>query len=246
LEKNITGQPGVAVTQESARSKSYSQSTPNRRLSTSFNLRKSIIPSSESQDISADDVPSGTKSIESAPNFISMHNLIEKMDSLSSLSPTSSQPIKAPPRRDSTSKLSALQAGLSASMPEASRERPRDALWPMSPIDDQSASQNQSSSLTYNQLQQNQLQSQLNQQQQPSQTHRRILFMAELSALEYFIVRHVAVVKMQPFVADQYSTSELLDMIRNRKTTFWNKLFSSFKSTKKPKGIICTCTTIFI
>jgi hypothetical protein len=62
---------------------------------------------------------------------------------------------------------------------------------------------------------------------------RRILYLAELSALEYFIVRHVAVLKMHPLVQEQYTMTELLDVIRNRKVSFWSRIFSTFKNNKK-------------
>ncbi|KAI1828085.1 RhoGAP-domain-containing protein [Xylaria intraflava] len=68
-------------------------------------------------------------------------------------------------------------------------------------------------------------------------------FFSELSGLEYFIVRHVAVLTMQPMLESEFSLEELLGLIEARKPpTFWNKFGKAFgkndtrKSAKK-KGI---------
>ncbi|KAJ2982295.1 hypothetical protein NUW58_g6475 [Xylaria curta] len=68
-------------------------------------------------------------------------------------------------------------------------------------------------------------------------------FFSELSGLEYFIVRHVAVSTMQPMLEPEFSLDELLGLIEARKPpTFWNKFGKAFgktdtrKSTKK-KGV---------
>jgi hypothetical protein len=68
-------------------------------------------------------------------------------------------------------------------------------------------------------------------------------FFSELSGLEYFIVRHVAVLTMQPMLEPEFSLEELLGLIEARKPpTFWNKFGKAFgktdtrKSAKK-KGI---------
>ncbi|KAI1174981.1 rho-type GTPase-activating protein 1 [Nemania sp. FL0916] len=68
-------------------------------------------------------------------------------------------------------------------------------------------------------------------------------FFSELSGLEYFIVRHVAVLTMQPMLEHEFSLEELLGLIEARKPpTFWNKFGKAFgkadtrKSAKK-KGI---------
>ncbi|KAI1322190.1 RhoGAP-domain-containing protein [Xylariaceae sp. FL0255] len=68
-------------------------------------------------------------------------------------------------------------------------------------------------------------------------------FFSELSGLEYFIVRHVAVLTMQPMLEPDFTLEELLGLIEARKPpTFWNKFGKAFgkndtrKSAKK-KGI---------
>ncbi|KAI0486232.1 rho-type GTPase-activating protein 1 [Xylaria cf. heliscus] len=68
-------------------------------------------------------------------------------------------------------------------------------------------------------------------------------FFSELSGLEYFIVRHVAVLTMQPLLEQEFSLEELLGLIEARKPpTFWNKFGKAFgkndtrKNTKK-KGV---------
>ncbi|KAI0817476.1 rho-type GTPase-activating protein 1 [Xylaria sp. FL0064] len=68
-------------------------------------------------------------------------------------------------------------------------------------------------------------------------------FFSELSGLEYFIVRHVAVLTMQPMLEHEFSLEELLGLIEARKPpTFWNKFGKAFakndtrKSAKK-KGV---------
>jgi hypothetical protein len=66
-------------------------------------------------------------------------------------------------------------------------------------------------------------------------------FFSELSGLEYFIVRHLAVLTMQPMVGDEFPLEELLSFIELRKpTTFWKNISKAFKNEKKPikkKGV---------
>ncbi|KAI8632088.1 RhoGAP-domain-containing protein [Xylariaceae sp. FL1651] len=68
-------------------------------------------------------------------------------------------------------------------------------------------------------------------------------FFSELSGLEYFIVRHVAVLTMQPMLEPEFSIEELLGLIEARKPpTFWNKFGKAFgktdtRKTAKKKGI---------
>ncbi|KAI1437534.1 RhoGAP-domain-containing protein [Xylaria sp. CBS 124048] len=68
-------------------------------------------------------------------------------------------------------------------------------------------------------------------------------FFSELSGLEYFIVRHVAVLTMQPMLESEFTLEELLGLIEAKKPpTFWNKFGKAFgkndtrKSAKK-KGV---------
>lgn len=58
-------------------------------------------------------------------------------------------------------------------------------------------------------------------------------YFSELSALEYFIVRHVAVIAMQPMLEGHFTMEELLNLIETRKPTFWNKMGKAFKNDGK-------------
>ncbi|MCJ1314505.1 hypothetical protein MMC25_008187 [Agyrium rufum] len=66
-------------------------------------------------------------------------------------------------------------------------------------------------------------------------------FFSELTALEYFIVRHIAVLQMQPLLEGHFNLEELLGLIESRKPTFWNKFGRAFKNDKakasKKKGV---------
>ena len=60
-------------------------------------------------------------------------------------------------------------------------------------------------------------------------------FFSELSALEYFIVRHVAVLSMQPLLEGDFTMDELLGMIETRKPTFWGKVSRALRNDGKVK-----------
>ncbi|KAF4977423.1 hypothetical protein FZEAL_6052 [Fusarium zealandicum] len=67
-------------------------------------------------------------------------------------------------------------------------------------------------------------------------------FFSELSGLEYFNVRHLAVLTMQPMIEQEFSLEELLSFIESRKqATFWKNLGKAFKNDKgkgiKKKGV---------
>ncbi|PHH86725.1 hypothetical protein CDD83_9828 [Cordyceps sp. RAO-2017] len=67
-------------------------------------------------------------------------------------------------------------------------------------------------------------------------------FFPELSGLEYFNVRHLAVLTMQPMVEQEFALDELLGFIESRKqATFWKNLGKAFKNDKsksvKKKGV---------
>jgi hypothetical protein len=62
-------------------------------------------------------------------------------------------------------------------------------------------------------------------------------YFSELSALEYFIVRHVAVIAMQPLLEGHFTMEELLNLIETRKPTFWNKMGKAFKNEGNKKGV---------
>ena len=64
----------------------------------------------------------------------------------------------------------------------------------------------------------------------PSQNYpveRTKRFFSELSGLEYFIVRHVAVLQMQPLLEGHFNLEDLLSLIELKKQNFWNKLFKN-------------------
>ena len=58
-------------------------------------------------------------------------------------------------------------------------------------------------------------------------------YFSELSGLEYFIVRHIAVLQMQPLLEGHFNLDNLLGLIETRKQTFWNKFFN--KNVEKGK-----------
>ncbi|KAI9798842.1 MAG: hypothetical protein M1825_004965 [Sarcosagium campestre] len=61
-------------------------------------------------------------------------------------------------------------------------------------------------------------------------------YFSELSALEYFIVRHVAVLSMEPLVEGHFNLEELLELIESRKPTFWGKFGKAFKNDGRKGG----------
>ncbi|KAH8093809.1 RhoGAP-domain-containing protein [Cristinia sonorae] len=68
-----------------------------------------------------------------------------------------------------------------------------------------------------------------------------IPFIAELSTLELAIVRHCAVLVLQrSALRDQFDLNEILELLENKKPTFWNKFFKAGndkKSDKKKAGV---------
>ncbi len=59
-------------------------------------------------------------------------------------------------------------------------------------------------------------------------------YFSELSGLEYFIVRHLAVLTMQPMVENDFTLEELLGFIESRKPpTFWKNIGKAFKNDGK-------------
>ncbi|CAG8900543.1 unnamed protein product [Penicillium salamii] len=65
---------------------------------------------------------------------------------------------------------------------------------------------------------------------EPTRTKR---YFSELTALEYFIVRHVAVLQMEQLVEGHFQMEELLSLIESRKPTIWNIFGRAFKDGKK-------------
>jgi hypothetical protein len=61
-------------------------------------------------------------------------------------------------------------------------------------------------------------------------------YFSELSALEYFIVRHVAVLSMEPLLEGHFNLEELLSLIESRKPTKWNIFGRAFNKENKKAG----------
>lgn len=57
-------------------------------------------------------------------------------------------------------------------------------------------------------------------------------YFSELSALELFIVRHIAVMSLEPLVKEHFNLEELLELIETRKGGFWGKFGKAFKPPK--------------
>ena len=70
-----------------------------------------------------------------------------------------------------------------------------------------------------------------------------VKYFSELSALEYFIVRHIAVLALDTLLGDAFNLEELLELIETRKGTIWEKFGKAFRSgggdkkNVKKKGI---------
>lgn len=58
-------------------------------------------------------------------------------------------------------------------------------------------------------------------------------YFSELTALEYFIVRHVAVLSMEPLLDGFFNQEELLDLIETKRPTFWSKFGKAFAPKEK-------------
>jgi hypothetical protein len=62
-------------------------------------------------------------------------------------------------------------------------------------------------------------------------------YFSELTALEYFIVRHLAVLSMESLLTGHFDQEELIDLIEAKRPTFWSKFGKAFQGKeKKPKG----------
>ena len=82
------------------------------------------------------------------------------------------------------------------------------------------------------------------------QPPRQKRYFSELSAIDYFIVRHIAVLSMEPLVEKYFNLEELLGLIETRKVNFWSRFGKGFgknnpggeqnkKGAKKKGRIIC-------
>ena len=62
-------------------------------------------------------------------------------------------------------------------------------------------------------------------------------YFSELSALEYFIVRHIAVLALETLLGEIFNLEELLDLIETRKGTIWEKFGKAFRSGGDKKNV---------
>ncbi|KAL2352310.1 GTPase-activating protein-like protein of the rho/rac family [Cryomyces antarcticus] len=58
-------------------------------------------------------------------------------------------------------------------------------------------------------------------------------YFSELTPLEYFVVRHVAVIQLEPLLEGRFNQEELLDLIETKRSTFWGKFGKAFKNDGK-------------
>ena len=61
-------------------------------------------------------------------------------------------------------------------------------------------------------------------------------YFSELTALDAFIVRHLAVLNMEPLVHGHFNLEELLGLIDTNKKTFWGKFGKAFQPNDKKRG----------
>ena len=64
-----------------------------------------------------------------------------------------------------------------------------------------------------------------------------VKYFSELSALEYFIVRHIAVLALETLLGQIFSLEELLELIETRKGTIWEKFGKAFRSGGDKKNV---------
>lgn len=64
-----------------------------------------------------------------------------------------------------------------------------------------------------------------------------VKYFSELSALEYFIVRHIAVLALETLLGEIFSLEELLELIETRKGTIWEKFGKAFRSGGDKKNV---------
>ena len=64
-------------------------------------------------------------------------------------------------------------------------------------------------------------------------------YFSELTPLEYFVVRNVAVLSMEPLLEGHFTMDELMGLIESRKPSIWAKFGKAFKNDKanKKKGV---------
>ena len=62
-------------------------------------------------------------------------------------------------------------------------------------------------------------------------------YFSELTALDQFIVRHIAVLNIEPLVQGHFNLEELLGLIETNKKTFWGKVGKAFAPGDKRKAV---------
>ncbi|KAF9430993.1 hypothetical protein BGZ94_000939 [Podila epigama] len=67
--------------------------------------------------------------------------------------------------------------------------------------------------------------------------HPKRQYLNELSALELFIVKHLAVLTLAPIVSEYFTLEELLDLIGQRKQTLWGRFVKGLKTDKKKSKV---------
>ena len=70
---------------------------------------------------------------------------------------------------------------------------------------------------------------------EPAPSHAK--YFSELSALEYFIVRHIAVLALETLLGELFNLEELLELIETRKGTIWEKFGKAFRSGGDKKNV---------
>lgn len=73
--------------------------------------------------------------------------------------------------------------------------------------------------------------------------HPKRQYLSELSALELFIVKHLAVLTLAPVVSEYFTLEELLDLIGQRKQTLWGRFVRGLKTDKKKTKGMFACAT---
>ena len=77
-----------------------------------------------------------------------------------------------------------------------------------------------------------------------------VKYFSELSALEYFIVRHIAVLALETLLGEVFNLEELLELIETRKGTIWEKFGKAFRSgdkkNVKKKGVFGIALEVLI
>ncbi|KAF9332019.1 hypothetical protein BG006_005112 [Podila minutissima] len=67
----------------------------------------------------------------------------------------------------------------------------------------------------------------------PSTKYPKRQYLNELSALELFMVKHLAVVILEPIVSEFFTPEDLLDLVGPRKQTLWGRFVKGLKTDKR-------------